>query len=710
MSKLKRFFAERTIRVRDIVPWLAGLLTTYVLFAPAAAADDKDQYRPGGIGDMMPSPIKPDGQGTMFETYSAPTYSLDVQLADDYLSGDFGDKMANNLVGGLMWLLIAVGRAAVVITQWTFKVVSIPEIEDAIARAIEGAAQPMVTTLMPSALAVGAFIAWAKRGESSVVSQLAWVCASAAIATTLLVSPSTWVKGVDEGRQFGASISMSTLGSSLSGSTESAMPFQTPEPAWGKSEADNTLRKASDSVWRTYVATPWCVADLGSVAACKKWGKQLADNYGDMKKREEFLKKTLNTDTVGEEAVKWRQGHNPAGRIGILLTSLICVAIFAAMMITLAFATLASLLGALMLLVCGVGFAALWCIPGRPRQWGVAWFEALFGMVMMSFTSTMLMGSVLIMSTVTLSLMPTYGWLMVCALNIAVALVAVSLKSRLEGIVSASGVQMGGRGIISGISNMTRARRLRRALRRRRGEGGPSRRRPRDDSDSDSDSGSDNSERRGPGNRHPGSRRPPRPTPPPPPRPRPEPAPPTVTITREDTPGADASGAISAPAAPAGPSSTRPSLGTSTSTPPSSTAGPTTGAGATSSGPSARASRATTATAAPNTSTPPFSVRPGPPPTSGVPRQQPVTPQTIRGTVISSSTVSSPTPPPQFRTHRPASAPRPAPNPAPATATATPSSAPARRSSTVATSPTNAGPPRAVATLPPRPRPRTPRT
>ncbi|MEV6681241.1 hypothetical protein AB0N09_30885 [Streptomyces erythrochromogenes] len=525
MSKLKRFFAERAIRVRDIIPWLAGLLTTYVLFAPAAAAaDDKDQYRPGGIGDMMPSPIKPDGQGTMFETYSAPTYSLDVQLADDYLSGDFGDKMANNLVGGLMWLLIAVGRAAVVITQWTFKVVSIPEIEDAIARAIEGAAQPMVTTLMPSALAVGAFIAWAKRGESSVVSQLAWVCASAAIATTLLVSPSTWVKGVDEGRQFGASISMSTLGSSLSGSTESAMPFQTPEPAWGKSEADNTLRKASDSVWRTYVATPWCVADLGSVAACKKWGKQLADNYGDMKKREEFLKKTLNTETVGEEAVKWRQGHNPAGRIGILLTSLICVAIFAAMMITLAFATLASLLGALMLLVCGVGFAALWCIPGKPRQWGVAWFEALFGMVMMSFTSTMLMGSVLIMSTVTLSLMPTYGWLMVCALNIAVALVAVSMKSRLEGIVSASGVQMGGRGIISGISNMTRARRLRRVLRRRRGEGGPSRRRPRDDGDSDSDSGSDNSERRGPGNRHPGSRRPPRPTPPPPPRPRPEPA------------------------------------------------------------------------------------------------------------------------------------------------------------------------------------------
>ncbi|MEV7156984.1 hypothetical protein AB0N77_20530 [Streptomyces misionensis] len=445
-----------------------GILATLAVFAPSAAADGPDDYKPGGIGDMMPSPFKPPGQGTLFESYSPEVYQLDKQLSDSLTGGDLIDGWLHGLGNILLQVLTLVGRATVVIVGWCFNVVELPGIEPAISKAISGAAGPMMQIFLPCAVAVGGFVAWAKRSESSPLGQLAWVAASAAIAATFLAAPSTWVKGVDNGRQLGASVAMTTIGGGLSGDSDSAMPFKTPEPKWSDNEKDNTVRRAGDAVWRTYVATPWCLADLGSVKACQRWGYDVVKLGTDMDAREDFLKKTLTTDTVGKEAVEWRQGHSPGGRIGVLIAGIISCVIFAALAIMLAFTTLASLIGALMLLVCGVAFAALWCIPGKPRQWGVQWFEMLLGLVMVSFTATMLLGSVMVVSVAMMSLLPTYGWLMVSALNICAAAMAFKVKGRLDGIVSAGGAQMAGRGVLSTIGRMAIASRLSRAVAGRR--------------------------------------------------------------------------------------------------------------------------------------------------------------------------------------------------------------------------------------------------
>lgn len=454
-------------RLRTLLIPTAGILATLGVLAPAAAADGPDDYKPGGIGDMMPSPFKPPGQGTLFETYSPEVYQLDKQLSDDLTGGDLIDGWLHGFGNMLMQVLTLVGRAAVVVVGWCFNVVSLPEVEGAISKAIGAAAGPMMTTFLPTAVAVGGFVAWAKKSESSPLGQLAWVAASAAIATTFLVAPATWVKGVDNGRQLGASVAMTTIGAGLSGSDDAAMPFKTPEPKWSGNEKDNTVRRAADAVWRTYVATPWCIADLGSVKACQRWGNEVVKRGTDMDDREDYLSSTLNTDTIGSEAVEWRQGHTPGGRIGVLIAGIISCVIFSALALTLAFTTLASLIGALMLLVCGVAFATLWCIPGKPRQWGVQWFEMLIGLVMVSFTATMLLGSVMVVCVAMMSLLPTYGWLMVSALNICAAAMAFKVKGRLDGIVSAGGAQMAGRGVLSTLGRMGSARRLRSAIRGR---------------------------------------------------------------------------------------------------------------------------------------------------------------------------------------------------------------------------------------------------
>ncbi|MEU5900343.1 hypothetical protein [Streptomyces venezuelae] len=448
----------RLPRARTLLLWVVGYLATATATAPLAVAED-EKYEPAGIGDLMPSPLKPHGQGTLFEMYDPSVYQLDKQLSNDLTGGDLIDGGMHQVASMLMGLVAVVGQACVTIVQWTFKVVSLPEVEPHIADAIGAAAKPMAEAILPTALAVGMFLAWARRGQSSAFGQMAWVAASAAIATTFFTAPLTWVKGVDEVRQAGSSIAMTITSGGLSDDTSRAFPFSTPKPAMSGNARDDTLRKASDAVWRTYVATPWCVADLGSLNACKRWGPETLKRGTDMEDREEYLKDHMTKEASTHEAVQWRQGHTPSGRIGILVFALLSVIIFAAMAIMLAGTTLASLLGALMLLVCGVFFAALWCIPGRTRQWGVSWMEALIGSTVVSFVATMLLGSVMIVNTSLLALIPTYGWLIVSMLNIAVAVMAFKLKGQLDGIVSAGGAQLAGRGTMAMVGAMaTRGR------------------------------------------------------------------------------------------------------------------------------------------------------------------------------------------------------------------------------------------------------------
>ncbi len=134
--------------------------------------------------------------------------------------------------------------------------------------------------------------------------------------------------------------------------------------------------------------------------------------------------------------VKWVKGDNPFGRIAVVMLAAIAATLFAFLNIALAFTALMAFVGCLLLLVVGVFFACLWIIPGRPRQWGLNWFEALVGLVLQSFLAMLVFGTALTLVTAVFSLTGPLGWLPVTGLAIVVLIVGFRLRRLLDSLTS----------------------------------------------------------------------------------------------------------------------------------------------------------------------------------------------------------------------------------------------------------------------------------
>ncbi|MFD7978766.1 hypothetical protein [Streptomyces sp. NPDC059071] len=454
-------------RLRTLAIPAMFAFTTLMLAAGHAHAETID---PVGIGDLLPSPktTVPDGQGTLYEEYSNPNlWTLD----SDYSRWAVLDPMAESIADICMALIAVIGTAVIVVIQWIFQLTSVPELQSALANTVGGAARGLSTTLLPAALAVGALVAFAKHrdgGGGGGLGQIAWVFVAGVVSISLLTTPQVWVDGVDTTRQVGASVALNaTAGGITEGNQQHpfALGHQTTYTGSGR---DDMLRKSSDAVWRSYVATPWCLAEFGSLEACQKFGKDLLDQGTSTEKRKEWLQDNVTDEAVGRDSVTWRQGKNPMGRIAVTVPALIVLIIFAVLVLGLAFASLASLIGSLLLLVAGVVFACLWVIPGRPRQWGLRWFDQLLGLTLQSFVATMTLGGVLIVQVVTTKMFGVYQWAPSAGLSIAAALMAFKFRKIMEAIVGVSGAAASPFGAVLG---MMAARTATRALRGGKGGG-----------------------------------------------------------------------------------------------------------------------------------------------------------------------------------------------------------------------------------------------
>ncbi|MEV6332251.1 hypothetical protein [Streptomyces sp. NPDC051909] len=442
-------------------------LTTLMVASGTAHAETID---PVGIGDLLPSPetTVPKGQGTLYEEYTNPNLWM---LDSDFGRWDILDPMGDTVARILMAMIVIIGTAVVVIVKWIFGLTSVPELQGALTSTIGGAAKGLSTTLLPAALAVGGLVAFAKHregGGGGGLSQIAWVFVSGVVSVSLLSTPQVWVDGVDTTRQVGASVALNaTAGGIAQGKQE--FPFKLGhEPTYTGNGRDDMLRRSSDAVWRAYVADPWCLAEFGSLEACQKYGKDLLDQGPSVEARKEWLQANVKEQTVGADSANWRAGHNPVGRIAVLIPALIVLLIFAALVLALAFASLASLIGSLMLLVAGVVFACLWVIPGRPRQWGLRWFDQLLGLTLQSFIATMTLGCVLVVQVVSTQMFSTFQWVPSAGLSIAAAVMAFKFRKIMESIVGVAGATSSPIGTMLG---MMATRSATRAL-RRRGRGG----------------------------------------------------------------------------------------------------------------------------------------------------------------------------------------------------------------------------------------------
>ncbi|MYT25947.1 hypothetical protein GTW69_37720 [Streptomyces sp. SID7760] len=429
------------------IPAVFAFTTLMVLAGPAHAAD----INPVGIGDLFWSPSDdniPDGGETMYELYDSGRWTIDADIS--FWEGI--DATAHLLCAILMGLLMLVGLAMTVIVGWVFRFTSIPEMEGAISSMIGGASRSLMEFILPSCLAVGGFIAFIqhkKGGGGGGLSQIAWVLISGVVSVSLLTSPQTWVSGVDSARQVGASVTMTATAEGL-GDGSSEYPFKLKnQPKFTDNGRDTLLRKSQDSIWRGFVATPWCIAEFGSLEVCKKYGRQVLDQGTDSEKRNDYIDDNVTEGNVGAASRDWAKGDSPVGRLMVLIPALIVALMFAILLLVLAFTSLAAFLGSLLLLLTGVFFACLWVIPGRPRQWGLAWFDQLLARTLESFIATLVLGAVLSAQTATMQMFGKYGWLPTMGLSIALSIVAFQFRSVLAQIFGVRGTSNGG--MIAGI-------------------------------------------------------------------------------------------------------------------------------------------------------------------------------------------------------------------------------------------------------------------
>ncbi|WP_060177690.1 hypothetical protein [Streptomyces sp. IMTB 1903] len=415
--------------------------TSVMVLAGQAHADD---IKPVGIGDLFWSPSDaniPEGGETMYELYDPGRWFIDADL--NMFEGI--DSSMHFIVSILMALLLIIGLAMTVIVGWVFRFTSIPEMEKAISTMIGGASQSLMEFVLPSCLVVGGFIAFVqhrKGGGGGGLSQIAWVLISGVVSVSLLTSPQSWVSGVDSARQVGASVTMTATAEGL-GDGSGDFPFALKNaPKFTDNGRDTLLRKSQDSIWRGFVATPWCIAEFGSLEACQKYGRQVLDQGTSADTRVDYIDKEVEGN-IGGASKDWVDGDTPVGRIMVLIPSVVVALLFAILLLVLAFTSLAAFLGSLLLLLTGVFFACLWVIPGRPRQWGLAWFDQLLARTLESFIATLVLGAVLSAQTATMQMFGKYGWLPTMGLSIALSVVAFQFRSVLAQIFGVRGTTGG---------------------------------------------------------------------------------------------------------------------------------------------------------------------------------------------------------------------------------------------------------------------------
>jgi hypothetical protein len=421
---------SRRLRTALTVLSISLIITAQV----ALAADPQQQTTPTGFGDLLPAPDLTHGDTrTLFEQYNPMAYGLEYE-------GSFSDPFRpvfNSFAELLMLYIVAATRAAIAIGWWLFSFTEIRPLMDSTSHAIGDVSTQLTGWLLPSALALGAIAAYVQRKSSgTALGQLVWVFAAGLLAVSLAVGPAIWVKGVDGARQVGA---QTVMGASeqVVGKTLKT-PFEMPEPAFPGSARDTMLRKSGDAAWRGFAVTPWCIAEFGSMDACGRYGKGMLDTGIDKSQRMNYIKNDVAKAEGGGDTptVKWAKGEDPFGRIGVLVIAAVAATLFAFLNIGLAATALMAFVGCLVMLVVGVVFACLFIIPGRSRQWGMNWLEALLGLVLQSVTAMLVFGVALSLLTAVFSLSQSLGWLPVTGLALVVLIAAFRLRRLLESLTS----------------------------------------------------------------------------------------------------------------------------------------------------------------------------------------------------------------------------------------------------------------------------------
>lgn len=427
-----------TINRKHILILLAIIVSALLIPAAAALADDDpEEYEPGGVGTLFQGVDLREGQDpTLYEKYPDSAWQMDwkskgwTNFVDNTV-----DPVLNGIANTLMGVTKAVTHASIAFSWQMSDFDAFSLLSDDMTDMIGAVANSAIDWLMPTCLAIGAVLVLIKMnlGTGDGLRQFGALFLTAIVGVSLAMIPQAWTGGIDAIRQVG---SQTTAAATQAATTEVDTPFAGPSPTFGNDEGANSHRIQGDAIWRTYVATPWCIAEFGNLNTCQDFGEEVLSRSGE--DRTDYLDDAEFKDAVGgDDSAAWQMatGQDGATRMAIMLPALLVAAIFCGLVIFLNAAVLLYLMLALMLLVVGVFFAMMWVIPGKPRQWGMQWVEKLFGFTFMSFIANLILMVTMLVAMTTMGLTGSYGWGVAAMLTIVGSVASLLLFRHLKEIM-----------------------------------------------------------------------------------------------------------------------------------------------------------------------------------------------------------------------------------------------------------------------------------
>jgi hypothetical protein len=399
-------------------------------------------------GELIPlRDLSKGGPKTMFETYGFGSWYFDTDVQFNAFDGNtYLPTIMNGLVNLLGYLWVLVVYMAVGLSWWLFSSLNVPGLSDSVTAMLGGASGVVLQWLFPTAVAVGGLVAYVegRRVKGSYYSQIAWTVAAGVLAVGLTTNPGIFVHGIDTVRNTGSNLVLSASNSAIS--TNDSTPFTMPKVDYSvNTPSDAMLRKSGDSIWRGIVASPWCLAEFGSIEACTKYGKDILNAGANTSKRQDIIQHEIyptegnGSADAGKKSPtgQWVAGQSWPQRLGLVVLALIIAIVFCVLLLVLGFSALAGVILTYLLLFAGVFFAALWIIPGKPRQWGVAWGETLIGAVLITLVALLTFGATLAVLTAMLAATANSGWIISMGLALTLMFVAFGFRNKIGEIVGA---------------------------------------------------------------------------------------------------------------------------------------------------------------------------------------------------------------------------------------------------------------------------------
>lgn len=472
---------------------LVAWIVTMVGMAPAWAAP----IQTVGIGDLLPIYHPPAGSTpSLLEAIAPGNYSLDLgpTVLDQATGTGILIAGANGLINMVFGLAQLAVYAAIALVQWIVGLTQIPGLNNLVTTTLGTGAAALMSWLGPTALAIGALVAFAQRRTNEGFGQVLWVIVAMVMGLTLAIAPSAWVTSTQQVRSVATQAMLAPAAATGLVSPKQQSPFAWPATDYAGAPDVRAMRIAGDATWRALVVVPWCVIEFGSTQACKQYGLPILQETPGSDARKTALDRMWNQQGDDSPTTRWSRGYDWPQRGLLALGVLVMNLIVCGLLLSLAFTALSALVGTALHLMVGVPFALTWCIPGAPRRIGMRWLESLIGTIIQSALATGLIGIVLTLTTLIYSNIDEVGGIVAAAILAgAVAFSAIKFRRLVESWFDIVQGGHGGAALLGAMALRMVSRSVTRLVRGVKGDPGSSPGRPRTNSDQRGGDGSDGS-------------------------------------------------------------------------------------------------------------------------------------------------------------------------------------------------------------------------